>query len=166
MHVSAVCDFMSLVKRFRSELTGSGLPWIPLRSARFTIEVVLGEESDLGPNGGQPVRREQLMRGQRDSPRWSTCHSEVAICAPAMRGGLELSLCPTIRRAADATHRVASNFLNPSPAEQNDSRRLGPRWNALAFRRLRLRSANQGKLLRASISNPHNRAQSPVFTVL
>jgi hypothetical protein len=53
-HVFAVWDFMSLVKRLERELTSNSLPWTPpnsARLARFTNEVILGEETDLGPDG-------------------------------------------------------------------------------------------------------------------
>jgi hypothetical protein len=53
IHVFAVWDFMSLVKRLQSEVTIQSLPWMPPASAqiaRFANEVVLGEETDLGPD--------------------------------------------------------------------------------------------------------------------
>ena len=62
MHVFAVWDFMSLVKRLERELTSNSLPWTPphsARLARFTNEVILGEESDLGPDG-KPISHFEL----------------------------------------------------------------------------------------------------------
>jgi Protein of unknown function (DUF3050) len=68
MHVFAVWDFMSLVKRLQNEVTCRTLPWLPptmAQVARFANEVVLGEESDLGPDA-KPTSHFELYLAAMD----------------------------------------------------------------------------------------------------
>lgn len=54
-HVYCVWDFQSLLFAVRNEICGNSLPWRPSadpQSRRLINEIILGEESDIHPDGG------------------------------------------------------------------------------------------------------------------
>jgi hypothetical protein len=69
-HVVAVWDFMSLLKALQRELTCVTIPWTPRGDPayrRFVNELVIAEESDLGPGGRYTSHLELYVDAMREA---------------------------------------------------------------------------------------------------
>jgi len=70
-HVYAVWDFMSLLKSLQTAVVPTQVPWLPNErtrspSARLINEIVMGEESDEGINGGSTSHFDLYCQSMRE----------------------------------------------------------------------------------------------------
>lgn len=99
-HVFAVWDFMSLAKRMQRELTCVSVPWVPPPNpvaARLVNEIILAEESDIGPDG-QPMSHLELYLAAMD---------EVGADAQAFRSFIATLSSAPMQDIATAEHALA-----------------------------------------------------------
>jgi hypothetical protein len=111
-HVFAVWDFMSLLKRLQQDLTCVKVPWFPADddwAARLINDIVIGEETDIGPDGAYVSHLGLYLRAMGDiganTRQFEKFRSLVSVGAPV---DLALRLTDAPRHVQDfVAHTMA-----------------------------------------------------------
>src|SRR3979490_1159459 len=96
-HVFAVWDFMSLLKRLQQDLTCTKVPWFPAdnaRAARLINDIVIGEETDVDPDGSYVSHLGEYMSFMLDL-RHRSRQSETSRALPGAGTSVEAAMVRT-----------------------------------------------------------------------
>jgi hypothetical protein len=115
-HVFAVWDFMSLLKRLQQDLTCTRLPWFPAdnaRAARLINDIVIGEETDVGPDGSYVSHLDLYLRAMADvgasTRRFDTFRSLAQVGLPVEASMARTGVPPHVQAFVARTMTLANS---------------------------------------------------------
>ena len=114
-HVFAVWDFMSLLKRLQQDLTCTKVPWFPAdnaRAARLINDIVIGEETDVDPDGSYVSHLDLYLRAMADvgaSTRQFETFRSLASVASVEAGMVRTGVPPHVRAFVAHTMTLAQS---------------------------------------------------------
>jgi hypothetical protein len=114
-HVFAVWDFMSLLKRLQQDLTCTKVPWFPAdnaRAARLINDIVIGEETDVDPDGSYVSHLDLYLRAMADvgaSTRQFEAFRSLAAVTSVEAGMVRTGVPPHVRAFVARTMTLAQS---------------------------------------------------------
>ena len=115
-HVFAVWDFMSLLKRLQQDMTCIRVPWFPAdnaKAARLINDIVIGEETDVGPDGSYISHLALYLRAMADigasTRQCEKFRSLVLVGVPVEVALARIGAPPHVQAFVTHTMRLASS---------------------------------------------------------
>ena len=115
-HVFAVWDFMSLLKRLQQDLTCTRVPWFPAdnaRAARLINDIVIGEETDVDPDGSYVSHLDLYLRAMADvgasTRQFETFRSLARVGVPVEAALVRIGVPPHVQAFVAHTMALANS---------------------------------------------------------
>jgi hypothetical protein len=115
-HVFAVWDFMSLLKRLQQDLTCTKVPWFPAenaKAARLINDIVIGEETDVDPDGSYVSHLDLYLRAMADvgasTRQFDTFCSLTRVGTSVERAMVQTGVRPHVQAFVKHTMSVAQS---------------------------------------------------------
>jgi hypothetical protein len=115
-HVFAVWDFMSLLKRLQQDMTCIRVPWFPADNAKaapLINDIVIGEETDVGPDGSYVSHLALYLRAMRDigasTRKFEKFRSLVFVGAPVEAALTQIGAPPHVQAFVAHTMTLANS---------------------------------------------------------
>jgi hypothetical protein len=115
-HVFAVWDFMSLLKRLQQDMTCIRVPWFPAdnaKAARLINDIVIGEETDVDPDGSYVSHLALYLRAMADvgasTRQFEKFRSLVLVGVPVEVALARIGAPPHVQAFVTHTMRLANS---------------------------------------------------------